>query len=46
MLDVDDVARMVADAIERNQLYIVTHPESRRFVQRRFQRIDEAFEGL
>jgi NAD(P)-dependent dehydrogenase (short-subunit alcohol dehydrogenase family) len=46
VIDVDDVARMVADAMEHDRLYIVTHPESRHFVQRRFQRIDAAFDDL
>ena len=44
VLDVDDVAANVVDAIKRNRLYIVPHAESRRFVERRFQRIDAAFD--
>jgi short-subunit dehydrogenase len=42
-LDTDDVARMVLAAVKRNDLFIVTHKESRESVRRRFQRIDEAF---
>ena len=44
VLDVDDVAEQVLDAIDRNDLYILPHAESREFVRRRFQRIDQAFE--
>jgi hypothetical protein len=44
VLDVDDVAEQVLDAIDRNNLYILPHAESREFVRRRFQRIDQAFE--
>ncbi len=41
----DEVAEKVVDAIRKGELYIVTHPESRPFIRRRFERIDRAFEG-
>ncbi|MGE0732114.1 MAG: SDR family NAD(P)-dependent oxidoreductase [Acidimicrobiia bacterium] len=44
VLDVDDVAAQVVASIRSNRLYIVPHPESRRFVQRRFERIDRAYD--
>ena len=45
VLDVDDVAAKVVQAIEAKQLYIVPHDESREFIRRRFARIDRAFES-
>ncbi len=45
VLDVDDVAAQVVRAIEDKRLYILPHAESRKYVQRRFQRIDQAFEA-
>ena len=44
VLDVDDVAELVVEAIEANELYILPHPESRESIQRRFARIDATFE--
>lgn len=44
ILDVDDVAGMVIRAIDDGELYILPHEESRTFVQRRFARIERAFE--
>ena len=44
MLNVDDVARLTADAILANRLYIVPHRASRASIQRRFERIDRAFD--
>ena len=44
VLDVDDVAAQVITAIQNNALYILPHAESRAFIQRRFARIDRAFE--
>jgi NAD(P)-dependent dehydrogenase (short-subunit alcohol dehydrogenase family) len=38
------VADRVVRAIKQNELYILTHPESRAFIRRRFERIDRAFE--
>ncbi len=43
-LGVDDVARLTADAIQANRLYILPHEAARASVRRRFERIDRAFE--
>lgn len=43
VLDVDDVARSVLQAMRGNELYIVPHGEARPFVRRRFDRIERAF---
>lgn len=40
------VAERLVGVIGTDQLYVVTHPESRRFIARRFERIDAAFDGL
>jgi NAD(P)-dependent dehydrogenase (short-subunit alcohol dehydrogenase family) len=40
----DDVARRVVRAIERGDLYVLTHPEQREILRRRAARIDEMFE--
>jgi NAD(P)-dependent dehydrogenase (short-subunit alcohol dehydrogenase family) len=40
----EDVARLTADAILANRLYIIPHQASRPSIQRRFERIDRAFE--
>jgi NAD(P)-dependent dehydrogenase (short-subunit alcohol dehydrogenase family) len=44
VLRVDDVARLTADAIQAGRLYIVPHRASRASIQRRFERIDRAFD--
>ena len=44
VLQVDDVARLTADAILANRLYIVPHRASRGSIQRRFERIDRTFD--
>lgn len=44
VVDVDDVAAMVVQAVVDNDLYILPHEESRRYVQNRFNRIEAAFE--
>jgi NAD(P)-dependent dehydrogenase (short-subunit alcohol dehydrogenase family) len=44
VLQVDDVARLTADAVLANRLYIVPHKASRASIQRRFERIDRAFD--
>ena len=44
VLNVDDVAAQVVDAIIANRLYILPHEESRTPIQRRFERIDQTFE--
>ncbi|MCV7427293.1 SDR family NAD(P)-dependent oxidoreductase [Mycobacterium montefiorense] len=40
----DDVARLTADAIAANRLYILPHEAARASVKRRFERIDQAFD--
>jgi NAD(P)-dependent dehydrogenase (short-subunit alcohol dehydrogenase family) len=40
----EDVARLTADAILANRLYIVPHQAARPSIQRRFERIDRAFD--
>jgi len=40
----DEVAGRVVRAIERNDLYILTHPEQREFLRRRAARLDRMFE--
>jgi len=40
----EEVARRVVRAIERKDLYILTHPEQRGFLQRRAAKIDAMFE--
>jgi NAD(P)-dependent dehydrogenase (short-subunit alcohol dehydrogenase family) len=44
-IDVASVGQLVVDGIKRNKLYLFPHPESREFIQRRFKRIDQAFES-
>jgi len=39
----EELARRVVRAIERKDLYILTHPEQREILKRRAQRIDETF---
>jgi short-subunit dehydrogenase len=43
-LGVDDVARLTADAIEANRLYILPHEAARASIRRRFERIERAFD--
>jgi NAD(P)-dependent dehydrogenase (short-subunit alcohol dehydrogenase family) len=40
----DDVARRVVRAIERRDLYVLTHREQREILKRRARRLDDAFE--
>jgi NAD(P)-dependent dehydrogenase (short-subunit alcohol dehydrogenase family) len=40
----DQVAQRVVRAIERKQLYVLTHPEQREFLRRRAARLDAVFE--
>lgn len=42
----EEVAAKVVQAVKQGELYILTHPEARPFVRRRFERIDRAFESL
>lgn len=44
VLNVDDVASQVVDAILANRLYILPHEESRQSVRRRFERIDRTYD--
>jgi len=44
VLEVDEVAAEVLDAILANRLYILPHAESRQFLRRRFERIDRTFD--
>ncbi|MEM1335493.1 MAG: SDR family NAD(P)-dependent oxidoreductase [Actinomycetota bacterium] len=44
-LDADAAADLVVDSIRTRELYLFTHEESRRFIQRRFERIDAAFDA-
>ena len=44
VLNVEDVATQVVDAIVANRLYILPHEESRTPIRRRFERIDQTFE--
>jgi NAD(P)-dependent dehydrogenase (short-subunit alcohol dehydrogenase family) len=39
----EELARRVVRAVERRDLYILTHPEQREILKRRAQRIDETF---
>ena len=45
VIDAEEVAGMVVNAIKQRQLYILTHPESRGFIQSRFRRIDRTFDA-
>jgi NAD(P)-dependent dehydrogenase (short-subunit alcohol dehydrogenase family) len=40
----DDVARLTADAVVANRLYILPHRASRESIRRRFERIDRTFD--
>ncbi|MGZ4563438.1 MAG: SDR family NAD(P)-dependent oxidoreductase, partial [Mycobacterium sp.] len=40
---VDDVARLTADAILANRLYVLPHEAARASIRRRFERIDRTF---
>jgi hypothetical protein len=44
VLPVEGVAELTVKAIEADRLYIVPHDESRGSIQRRFARIDRAFD--
>jgi NAD(P)-dependent dehydrogenase (short-subunit alcohol dehydrogenase family) len=43
-LGVDDVARLTADAILANRLYVLPHEAARVSIRRRFERIDHTFD--
>jgi hypothetical protein len=44
VIAVEEVARRVVRAVERGDLYVLTHPEQRAIVKRRADRIDPMFE--
>jgi NAD(P)-dependent dehydrogenase (short-subunit alcohol dehydrogenase family) len=44
VLDVEDVARLTADAVLANRLYILPHRAARGSIRRRFERIDRTFD--
>jgi NAD(P)-dependent dehydrogenase (short-subunit alcohol dehydrogenase family) len=44
VLSVEDVARLTADAILANRLYVLPHRAARDSIRRRFERIDRTFE--
>jgi NAD(P)-dependent dehydrogenase (short-subunit alcohol dehydrogenase family) len=43
VITTEEVARRVVRGIERNDLYVLTHPEQREFLRRRAERLDAAF---
>jgi hypothetical protein len=43
-VSVDDVARLTADAIVANRMYVLPHEAARRSIKRRFERIDRTFD--
>ncbi|MGB6205379.1 SDR family NAD(P)-dependent oxidoreductase [Mycobacterium sp.] len=43
-LSVDEVARLTADAIAANRLYVLPHAAARGSIRRRFERIDRTFD--
>jgi hypothetical protein len=44
VIAVDEVARRVVRAIDRGDLYVLTHPEQREFLRRRAAKLDAMFE--
>ncbi|HTI76564.1 MAG TPA: SDR family NAD(P)-dependent oxidoreductase [Mycobacterium sp.] len=44
VLNVEDVARLLADAILANRLYVLPHRAARDSIRRRFERIDRTFD--
>jgi NAD(P)-dependent dehydrogenase (short-subunit alcohol dehydrogenase family) len=44
ILNVDELARLTADAISANRLYILPHSAARTSIRRRFERIDRTFD--
>lgn len=43
-LNVNELARLTADAIQANRLYVLPHEASRASIRRRFERIDHTFD--
>lgn len=46
IITAEEVGRRVVDGIERGSLYILTHPEQREFLKRRWERQDAVFEDF
>ena len=44
MIEPEDVARRVVRAIERGDLYVLTHPEQREILRRRAERLERMFD--
>jgi NAD(P)-dependent dehydrogenase (short-subunit alcohol dehydrogenase family) len=44
VIEPDEVARRVVRAVERGDLYVLTHPEQREILRRRAQRLDRMFD--
>jgi NAD(P)-dependent dehydrogenase (short-subunit alcohol dehydrogenase family) len=40
----EEVARRIIRAVERNDLYVLTHPEQRKYLKRRADKLDGMFE--
>ncbi len=45
-LDPEEVGRMVMAGVKANDLYVMTHPETRGLVRRRFEALMAAYEGM
>ena len=45
-ISAEETSRLVIKAIENNELYVLTHPESEQFVARRFERIRKAYDHV
>lgn len=45
VLDVDEVARLTAEAVLADRLYVLTHEASRTSIRRRFDRVDATFDA-
>ena len=46
VITAEEVGRRVIDGIDRGSLYILTHPEQREFLKRRWERQDAVFEDF
>jgi hypothetical protein len=44
VITVEEVARRVVRAVDRGDLYVLTHPEQREILRRRWARQDRMFE--
>jgi NAD(P)-dependent dehydrogenase (short-subunit alcohol dehydrogenase family) len=45
IISAEEAAEMLIEGIRERKLYVFTHPESRAFLKRRFDRIDQSFEA-